>query len=205
MLPMDIFEDGKPLLHGPTIPVRGSLHATVLPGLAEEWQRMVFSDASIFCQGGELVASHKLVLAALSPILREAMRNINSEEGVLVMATEVQAKTIRRFLKGIYIGGETEVVIPSELEHFGIEVIGQARTKVKEEVTPVLDQKTESNTDPPFMEDEWNPLDELPEVEDLNDDDSEEEYVPPKTKRAKKAKAKSVKAGKRKLVWWRGG
>ncbi len=60
--------------------LRGAPEDTAAGALAREWSGMRHADARLVCAGGDAVRAHRLALAALSPVLEEAMLSVAAQE-----------------------------------------------------------------------------------------------------------------------------
>ena len=67
-------------------------------------ENMIVSDVRIICQDGSL-ASHRLVLASISPMLREAMKNNDSDEDVItLLIPHFSVDEVKNFLRDLISG-----------------------------------------------------------------------------------------------------
>ncbi len=90
-------------------------------GLQDPTNYEHFSDAVISCRGGVQIRSHRVVLAALSPMLRLALETdgLKEEDSVLLMPG-VEPVEMAEFLRGALRGGADLAPIPDSLLCMGI-------------------------------------------------------------------------------------
>ena len=87
-------------------------------GIREEWDVGRFSDVQIYCKDGEIVRSHRIILATLSHMLRKALvLDPTFEEDSVVIMPDVTADVLFDFLENIYLGSFDDVMINAELDY----------------------------------------------------------------------------------------
>jgi len=113
-------------------------------GLAEEYDDKCFADVQVVCCGGEMLTVHKLLLASLSPMMRDALEGVplDSDMVTTVVAPDVEADQLDEFLRSAVQGGPALAAIPDCLSHIDISLLpaqrrqpvaaGNGRRKVKE-------------------------------------------------------------------------
>ncbi len=80
-----------------------------------------FSDAVVCCRGGVLIRTHRIVLAALSPMVRSALeRDGLKEEDSVLLAPGVEPVELAEFLRGALRGGKELAPIPDSLQCMGV-------------------------------------------------------------------------------------
>ena len=89
--------------------------------LQEEWASLKSADVVIRCCDGSDVLCHKIILGALSDLLKRALRasNVHEVESPVIIAPEVDAEVLKAFLSKVYRGGSDEVKIDASLGHLG--------------------------------------------------------------------------------------
>ena len=87
-------------------------------GIREEWDVGRFSDVQIYCKDGEIVRSHRIILATLSHMLRKALvLDPTFEQDSVVIMPDVTADVLFDFLENIYLGSFEDVMINAELDY----------------------------------------------------------------------------------------
>merc|ERR1719362_458463 len=76
-------------------------------------------DVDLVCTGNEVVRTHRLVLAALSPFFRRIFVDFGPqlETDISISLSEVEAKTLRSCLEKIYLGDNSIATIDESLDH----------------------------------------------------------------------------------------
>uniref|UniRef100_A0A0K2URD2 Zinc finger protein 845like [Acyrthosiphon pisum] n=1 Tax=Lepeophtheirus salmonis TaxID=72036 RepID=A0A0K2URD2_LEPSM len=80
----------------------------LLEGIALEGKDFIYSDVQIICREGQVIRTHKLILASTSLFMYELLKNIpETEEDVIISAPDFSGDQLKDFLDRIYIGGDT--------------------------------------------------------------------------------------------------
>jgi hypothetical protein len=91
-------------------------------GLAEEYEDKSFADVAVVCADGQTIKLHKLLIGAVSPMLRRALEGVplDADPVVTMLAPDVVADHLDDFLRSAVRGGETTAEIPESLAHLDI-------------------------------------------------------------------------------------
>ena len=110
-------------------------------GVEQFWASKEFSDVTVFCGDGNAVRSHRIVLSALSPVFRTALRAFDSEEiDAALIIPDVSSVSLERFLYSVCSGSDDEAEIDEELLFLDITDLASAYVAPKvEEKTPVAE------------------------------------------------------------------
>ncbi|QQP56660.1 Zinc finger protein 845like [Caligus rogercresseyi] len=80
----------------------------LLEGIASEGSENKFSDVTIICKDGQVVRSHRLILAATSLFMYEILKGLpETDESPVISAPDFDGDVVKAFLDKIYFGGET--------------------------------------------------------------------------------------------------
>jgi hypothetical protein len=147
--------------------------------ICEVWKTKLYSDVDVFCgEDSGMVKTHRLVLAALSPFLRDVLASqdpYSNVESCVIYLQDVSSSVLADFL-GRVCGGEDELAeVDPSLEFLGfggpgliLEMSEQASTRIK--VEPEFYGDYEPEPDPDF----WA-ADDFGGGNNDNDEDGEEE------------------------------
>lgn len=81
---------------------------TLSPGIRDLWQSGEFQDVSLRVGDQEAGLASRLVLASLSPMLREAFLASDDSDAILFHQDDVRPEVLRRFLEAVLSGEEEE-------------------------------------------------------------------------------------------------
>jgi hypothetical protein len=151
----------KPNYHqGPRHFKRSESHMKSLrKTICEVWKTKLYSDVDVYCaEDSGMVKTHRLVLAALSPFLRDVLASQDpycNGESCLIYLQDVSSSVLADFL-GRVCGGEDELAeVDPSLEFLGfgglgliLEMSEQASTRIK--VEPEFYGEYEPEPDPDF-------------------------------------------------------
>ena len=98
------------------------IELSLVQGISTFWKEKTFTDIEIHCgQDGKTIKAHRLVLAALSPLLRNAFESVPfADTDVVVIVPDVDSILLLALLDTIYNGCDDGVLIPSELQFLNI-------------------------------------------------------------------------------------
>lgn len=186
-------------------------HNPVNSALAEEWNSSRFSDVKLVCQDGEQVGSHRVVLAVLSPMIREAMiQTPDVNEETVILVPEISSEVLAAFLERAYSGGGEYFILENDLLCMGFTQmpegldVREIKTSKKPEQEIWENEEVDNEADLDLLllkEDE-------DEEGDENEDEDEDDLWHLRTKRKVPQNRKlpgkqprEYKAGKRAIVW----
>ncbi len=80
------------------------IELSLVQGISTFWKERTFTDLEIHCgQDGKTIKAHRLVLAALSPFLRSALKSVPfSDTDVVVIVPDVDSVLLLALLDTIY-------------------------------------------------------------------------------------------------------
>ena len=107
--------------------LRGSPGSGLRGSLSSVWSEQRDCDVSVECAGGETVMAHRIVLAAASGLMADALIGAenDSDGNSVILAPDVPANALQNFLGLVYGGGDREVKVPADLECMGFNSDGR--------------------------------------------------------------------------------
>jgi len=172
-------------------------------GLASFWETGDHADVHIHCSDNDVIVKcHRLVLAASSPMLREALLQVpegQDDQPIVILLPAVSSESLTSLLESIYKGGNRPAEISTGLEFLNISYYSvQSTSTVKPSLKRDFREKVDQVATKEILSQEEDAAEEEGEVEHLE---------PPPAKRLKTAavtaagKTGKLHARKRSLAW----
>ena len=111
-------------------------------GIANFWQSKAFSDIEIHCGiDGGVVLAHRILLASISPFLRNSLQSLPSGEmeNITLLIPDISSEDINHFLNMVCGGSSEPAVVKQDLLHLGFSHVSYTKKK------SCTNQKTELN------------------------------------------------------------
>merc|ERR1711874_342131 len=81
---------------------QSSLSSPKQPNMEDFWEKKTFSDCQIICQGGRVIETHRLILAAHNDFFYQLLVNSNDEDTSVIMMPDHSFEEISAIVQQLY-------------------------------------------------------------------------------------------------------